>query len=395
MKKLWRILALGVPLLVVLALPGQVAAANNWAVGNTVGLCAGTDIRTGSGFGFPVHTVVPEDNWVVVVIDGPRFIDGAWWDIDRAAAGDPSGGTGWVYQSQADSCPAAGGGGGGGGDGGGDGDGDGEGEPSPPACGVLPSSGLDTCQLEKGDILLIDAVGVQNVFGFIGTYWFHTGIYDGEGNVLEASNPDEGVNSKPIELTGFADASDWVVLRLNPEHQSKIDGAVQWAQDKADAPSVGFMPVSEWLNPANKLQETQFYCSLFVWRAFNEQGLDLDFNLGLFEIIPSPLATALSTQVLPDDLYASALIPSGPTTVVQDSGGGGFWRTLFILLSPADLRVTDAGGNVTGIDPQTGGTVNSIPGAYYTGPTEEPELITVPDIGGASRVEVHGTGTGI
>lgn len=84
-------------------------SANNWAVGNTVYLCAGTQIRYGPGFGFDVHTTVPEDNWTVVVTDGPRYVDGQiWWDIDRSAAGDPSGGTGWVYQSQADSCLSGG-----------------------------------------------------------------------------------------------------------------------------------------------------------------------------------------------------------------------------------------------------------------------------------------------
>jgi RHS repeat-associated protein len=84
-------------------------SANNWAVGNTVYLCAGTQIRYGPGFGFDVHTTVPEDNWTVVVIDGPRYVDGQiWWDIDRSAAGDLSGGTGWVYQSQADSCLSGG-----------------------------------------------------------------------------------------------------------------------------------------------------------------------------------------------------------------------------------------------------------------------------------------------
>jgi RHS repeat-associated protein len=90
------------------------ASSNNWTVGNIVHLCAGTEIREGSGFGYSVHTIVPENDWAVKVIDGPRFIDGeVWWGIDRAAAGDPSGGTGWVYQSQADSCSSGGNGGGG------------------------------------------------------------------------------------------------------------------------------------------------------------------------------------------------------------------------------------------------------------------------------------------
>jgi len=39
----------------------------------------------------------------VMVIDGPRIADGAiWWDTSRRAAGDPSGGTGWVRMDQND-----------------------------------------------------------------------------------------------------------------------------------------------------------------------------------------------------------------------------------------------------------------------------------------------------
>jgi hypothetical protein len=52
---------------------------------------------------YRAHTQVPEDNWAVMVIDGPRMADGAiWWDTSRRAAGDPSGGTGWVRMDQTD-----------------------------------------------------------------------------------------------------------------------------------------------------------------------------------------------------------------------------------------------------------------------------------------------------
>jgi hypothetical protein len=71
---------------------------NNWAAGNTVYLCQGTEIRHGSNLSHGVHTIVPVNNWPVTVIGGPRFEDGAtWWDISRA-----DGGSGWVQQSQAD-----------------------------------------------------------------------------------------------------------------------------------------------------------------------------------------------------------------------------------------------------------------------------------------------------
>jgi hypothetical protein len=78
----------------------KVYACYTWAVGNRVGLKGGAEIRTGSGLGYPVHTIVPNDNWQVDIIDGPRYADGEeWWDISRENL--DGGGTGWVYISQA------------------------------------------------------------------------------------------------------------------------------------------------------------------------------------------------------------------------------------------------------------------------------------------------------
>ncbi len=83
------------------------ARADDWVVGNIVGLCRGTEIREGPGFGYRVHTIVPENDWAVKIIGGPRYADGEeWWDTSRREAGDPSGGTGWVYRRQAESCRA-------------------------------------------------------------------------------------------------------------------------------------------------------------------------------------------------------------------------------------------------------------------------------------------------
>jgi len=76
--------------------------AEDWWVGKVIGLCRGTQIRTGPGYGYNAHTTVPENDWAVKIIDGPR--NGDWWDTSRKAAGDPSGGTGWVKKSEAESC---------------------------------------------------------------------------------------------------------------------------------------------------------------------------------------------------------------------------------------------------------------------------------------------------
>jgi hypothetical protein len=81
---------------------------NNWTVGQNVGLSKGTQIREGPNMTFCFHTIVPEDNWTVQVIGGPTTdsAGNTWYNTSRAAAGDPSGGTGWVRQAQADASPA-------------------------------------------------------------------------------------------------------------------------------------------------------------------------------------------------------------------------------------------------------------------------------------------------
>jgi len=111
----------GIALLVTLSLlpitnPQPVYACYDWSVGQRVGLRRGAEIRTGNGLGYQVHTIVPEDNWQVDIIDGPQSGDGQeWWDISRRNL--DGGGTGWVSKSQAayDVCSGGGGGDGAGG----------------------------------------------------------------------------------------------------------------------------------------------------------------------------------------------------------------------------------------------------------------------------------------
>ncbi|MFZ5911388.1 MAG: hypothetical protein ACOYYU_15355 [Chloroflexota bacterium] len=76
---------------------------SDWYVGARVDLCAGAQIRTGSGFSYPTRTIVPENNWQVDIIDGPRNSNGVtWWNISRKNI--DGGGTGWVYFEQAGQC---------------------------------------------------------------------------------------------------------------------------------------------------------------------------------------------------------------------------------------------------------------------------------------------------
>lgn len=258
------------------------------------------------------------------------------------------------------------------------------------------STGVDICQLQKGDILLENAHGADTskFAGFVGTYWFHSALYDGEGNVVEAAGQMRSddkrpeVRTSPIHTHDFYDgADDMVVLRLKQEHQSKIGGALTWAKRKATDPEVVFLPLWKWLNPLNKTQDREFYCSLFVWRSFYEQGLDLDSTPGLI-VLPG-----LEDQVSPDDLFANSMPGSGSATVVFNMSSI-LPEGVVVLTSPADLTVIDADQHVTGIDPETGLVVNNIPGSYYSGPASEPEWIALRDISGLLDIQVRGTGNG-
>lgn len=80
--------------------PPITRSSGGWQVGARVGLCAGAQIRSGSGFSYPTHTIIPENNWQVEIIDGPRNSDNVtWWNISRKNI--DGGGTGWIYFEQA------------------------------------------------------------------------------------------------------------------------------------------------------------------------------------------------------------------------------------------------------------------------------------------------------
>jgi len=68
---------------------------------------------------------------------------------------------------------------------------------------------------------------------------------------------------------------------------------------------------------------------------------------------------------------------------------------MFYIDSPADLYVTDPQGLHIGVDPSTGQVVNEIPGAVYTGPGTEPQVISIPcPVDGNYTVLLIGRATG-
>jgi len=279
-------------------------------------------------------------------------------------------------------------------------------QPAPPPCPTTCSqapNGLNTCDLQAGDILLSQQVGglyaAENLL-FNG-YWTHAGIYNGCGMITESSghcdswwqlwtcSDEPGVEVKPIEDSGFWSAPDWAILRTKSDG-GKRDAAVAYA--KAQDPKK-----YNWLYP-DKWTEDKFYCSQLVWCAYQKQGVDLDSNRGAINALTKWVgpwgvadAAGVMAAVPPDDIY----FDDDVTLVKQRPGiGAALRRAVLRILSPAHLYVTDPEGRHTGIDPATGQVVEEIPGVFYSGPDVEPEFLSIQDMAGTWDVQTIGTDEG-
>jgi cell wall-associated NlpC family hydrolase len=271
------------------------------------------------------------------------------------------------------------------------------------SCGPLGNQ-LNTCDLQKGDVILTHASDFDPLYLFehklFGGYWTHAGIYDGDGTITEA-RPDcskwpldsnfcgpptlydlPGVTRGPIGgpacnspsppgSCGFGSATDWAILRLKasvPQAGVKASDAVDRANSKIGAHY-------NW-NYVDKYRDDKFFCSQLVWWAYNQAGVDLDSG----SLLNIPIS------VPPDDLYHD-------DDLVRVAERPGLLRGILRLLSPADLYVTDQFGRHAGVDPNTHLIVNEIPGVAYTGPDAEPEVMSFENFGELSVV-VTGTGSG-
>jgi uncharacterized protein YycO len=274
--------------------------------------------------------------------------------------------------------------------------------PCPTTCSQAPN-GLNTCDLQAGDILLSQQVGglyaAENLL-FDG-YWTHAGIYNGCGMITESSghcdswwqlwtcSDKPGVEVKPIEDSGFWSAPDWAILRTKSDG-GKRDAAVTYAKAQEGKKY-------NWIYP-DKWTTDKFYCSQLVWRAYQKQGTDLDSNRGAINALTKWVgpwgvadAAGVMAAVPPDDIY----FDDDVTLVKQRPGiGAALRRAVLRILSPADLYVTDPEGRHTGVDPNTGQVVEEIPGIFYSGPDVEPEFLSIQDMAGTWRIQVVGTAEG-
>lgn len=268
------------------------------------------------------------------------------------------------------------------------------------------STGLNTCDLEVGDILLSHDLGGMYAFEnllFQG-YWTHAGIYNGCGKITESYgtkdcdswwkvwtclSDEPGVVTKDIEDSGFWSASDWAILRAK-SNGGKRDAAVTYAKAQEGKKY-------NWNYP-DKWTTDKFYCSQLVWRAYKEQDIDLDSNRGAINALTKWVgpwgvadAAGVIAAVPPDDIYFD-----DDVTVIKQRPGiaAALRRAVLRVLSPAHLYVTDPEGRHTGVDPNTGEVVEEIPGVFYSGTDAEPEFLSIEDMTGAWQVQVVGTDEG-
>lgn len=255
--------------------------------------------------------------------------------------------------------------------------------PTPVPCGV-GGSGLDTCDLDIGDILLERGGGSWNQFwiGLGGSYYAHSGLYAGMGRVAQAVGllPDDAdeVTFDPITDTPWYTGDDleaWAVVRPDASDAEKASAAT-YALAKANEDGVVFDI------HASREDETKFYCSKLVWSAYQQVGVDVEANRGL-------ISSVLDSWVTPDDLFYGSPVAQEKISLLGRGQRAHYW-----IHSPGHLTLIDPQGRRTGFDAATGGWLEEIPNAVGSGPDAEVETITVTGMEGEWQLLVTGFGSG-
>jgi len=275
------------------------------------------------------------------------------------------------------------------------------GHPLPDFTSVRLASGLDVCILEPGDILLkAGAASIADPYGSVtrffirlgGTYFTHSALYLGvtsdpskpaekgpriaeaAGKKRDASRQDEVWETwlRDTQWWNGQGVTDWAVVRPSVSAEAKA-AAMQYAQSKAADPSVVF----DFFTDLDDEQE--FYCSKLVWKSYKQAGFDVHKKTGLTGYLTVGWVT-------PEDLYF------GSPVVQNMPGVDPSTRAFFRIYSPAHITLIDPLGRRTGFDSTSGGEVNEIPGALYSGADAQIESITVAGLGSPEGWRLLATG---
>ena len=260
-------------------------------------------------------------------------------------------------------------------------------------------SDLDVCDLQPGDILLarLGAPADEQPFSAGNSYFTHAALFLGtvaapvgdptdlRPRIAEAATPDLDAADQVRELWltdslfwSGEGVLDWAVVRPDATAAVK-SAAIALARDRAADPAVVCN------RRAAKDDDAGTYCAKLVWRAYRDvaDGVDLEAD--------RDAASGFGADwVTPDDLWlGSPQVQSGET------GAPPTGRWVGTLWSPAHLTLIDPEGHRAGYDPDTGGLLAEIPGAWYAAPPDvDIETLTASGVGAGWQVQVTGIGDG-
>jgi len=261
----------------------------------------------------------------------------------------------------------------------------------PLPCEVSPTTDLDSCLLKPGDLLFVRGTGTFESLIKIGSWWSHVALYVGDEKIVQAAPYDDDV--RDVEEVSLRDSDwwrsdantyvqDWLVLRPKVSDDVKkyiVADAKLWA----GPPELIYQtPV---LDNAPLDDETIFYCSKLVWRAYYRNGYNLDITrwkaFGLYEkiVTPGDLANSQSEVVQVKDIsLPKIIIMVSPLGAVLSENQLSVSKTNpDEINNPAHLLLVDPQGRRTGYDPTVEVIYNEIPGAFYAGKDTPFENISV------------------
>ena len=210
--------------------------------------------------------------------------------------------------------------------------------------GVLPN-GLDTSLLKPGDLLFR-----RTADRFYG-YFSHVGMYVEAGLIIDAELSD-GTQIRNVS-DSFGHTDIWAVGRVFSPGQAAIalDSASQWIGVRYGIENILESVMYRFRDYRNNTS-WGIYCSQLVWLAGMDAGVDLDADFNTFNRVVTPDEIFHSVYV--DKIQASL---GRKPSVISDE-------------SPVDLVLVDGFGRRSGTDPETGETMQDIPGVFYHGPDE-------------------------